>query len=328
MAAPRAVLTDDAASTVRGIVVVIGAYILMSLGDVSAKWSLAAAGVVGAMVWRGVFGAGTVAILAVAQGRWRRLRPVRWHLVALRSALHCFVSLSWYLAWLSMSLADSYAIGFTAPLLMTLLAIPMLGERLHWRRSLSTAIGFCGVLIMVRPGSALWTPAVALLLLGVAAMAVSRTMTRLLSTTETPECLAFWLLATHIPVGLLIGLATDLPAFTGDGHYTAVVWGALLLLGLTNGLAHWLQSRAYAMAPVSALAPYEYTTLIWGGVLGFLVFSEVPSFSALAGAAVVAAAGLYNLHRERVRRAESAATPASDPALIRSGQTHALPDRA
>ena len=64
------------------------------------------------------------------------------------------------------------------------------------------------------------------------------------------------------------------------------------MLGVSSGLAHCVFARAYALAPVSALAPYEYTMLLWGGIAGFLVFGEVPGWTTLAGAAVVAAAGL------------------------------------
>lgn len=299
-AAPRA-LRDDAADTVRGILLVALAYVVMTAGDVAGKWALGAAGVAGVMMGRGASGALTVAALAAAEGDWRRLLPVRWRLVLLRSVLHSMVSLSFYIAWLSIPLADAYAIGFTAPLIMTLLAVPMLGERIRWRRMLSTAIGFSGVLIMVRPGGALWDPVLLILIPGILAMAVTRIMTRQLSTTETAECLTFWLMLAHLPAGALMLLG-----FPSTWALPADVWLALALLGVLNGMAHWLMARAYALAPVAAVAPYEYTMLIWGGIAGYVVFHEVPGWSSLAGAVVVAAAGIYNLHRERVRRAEAA----------------------
>lgn len=296
--APQA-LRDNAAEAVRGIVIVAISYVLMTCGDVAGKWALLPAGLAAVMIGRGIAGGLTVAGLAVLEGDWRRLLPVRWRGVLVRSVLHSMVSLAWYMAWQVVPLADAYAIGFTAPLIMTLLAVPMLGETIRWRRMVSTLVGFSGVLLMVRPGSALWDPALLVLAPGIVAMAVTRIMTRQLSTTETAECLAFWLLVAHIPAGLLLVLGgVPLPQSMPMG-----VWIALGMLGVFNGLAHWLMARAYALAPVSALAPYEYTMLIWGGIAGFLVFSEVPSWSTLAGAAVVAAAGLYNLHRERVRRA-------------------------
>ena len=172
-------------------------------------------GVAGAMLWRGLFGTVTVAAVTIgrsAETGWRRLMPRRWGLVLVRSVLSSFVSVSWYIAWLSMSLADTYAVGFTAPLIMTVLAVPMLGERIRWRRALSTLVGFGGVLIMLRPGGDLWTPVVLLLLAGTLVMALTRIMTRQLTTTETPECQAFWLLICHTVTGFLL-----LPSFPGAG---------------------------------------------------------------------------------------------------------------
>jgi drug/metabolite transporter (DMT)-like permease len=256
------------------------------------------------MLWRGLFGAVTVVAVTSGGGAigLRRLMPVRWHLVLWRSVLSSFVSVTWYFSWLSMSLADTYAVGFTAPLMMTVLAVPMLGERIRWRRALSTLVGFGGVLIMLRPGGDLWTPVVVLLLSGTAVMALTRIMTRQLTTTETPQCQAFWLLICHTLTGLVL-----LPSFPIMGPVGPVVWMALALLGLTSGLAHCVFARGYALGPVSALAPYEYTILPWGVAAGFLMFGDVPSWNTLVGAAVVAAAGIYNVYRERVRRAEERA---------------------
>ncbi len=294
------VLTDNAADTVRGILLVAVSYLILTIGDTAAKWAILGSGVAWAMLWRGVFGAAAVAAATFASsghGGLRLFRPVRWKMVALRSALSSFTTISWYLSWRHMQLADTYALGFTAPLIMTLLAIPLLGERIHWRRILSTLAGFAGVLVMVRPGGIPLTPSVVLLMAGIVTMALTRIMARDLSRTESPECQAFWLMVSHGLAGLGM-LAVTPPASYGD----LSVWGSLLFLGVSSGLAHCLFSRAYGLAPISALAPYEYSMLIWGGLCGFLAFGEVPSWSTLAGAAIVACSGLYNLHRERVRR--------------------------
>lgn len=301
--APR-LLTDNASDTLRGIALVVLANLIWTLGDATAKWALPSVGVAGAMMWRGVFGMATVAAVTAGQPEatgWRRLMPRRWGLVLARSALSSFVSVTWYISWLSMSLADTYAVGFIAPLLMTVLAIPMLGERIRWRRALSTLVGFAGVLIMLRPGGDLWTPVVLLLLAGTVVMALTRIMTRQLTTTETPECQAFWLLIGHTLTGFLL-----LPMFPGSGLVGVTGWLALAFLGLSSGLAHCVFARGYALGPVSALAPYEYTIMPWGVAAGFLMFGDLPSWSTIAGAAVVAAAGTYNVYRERVRRREEA----------------------
>ena len=310
---PRA-LTDNAADTVRGILLVSFSYMILTIGDVAAKWAILLTGAAWVILWRGVFGALAVTVLTaltLGPAGLARLRPVRWRMVAIRSGLSSFTTFTWYLAWRDMALADTYALGFTAPLIMTLLAIPFLGERIRWRRFLSTLAGFAGVLVMVRPpgggrdGIPL-TPAVALLMAGIVSMAMTRILARLLSRTESPECQAFWLMVSHLltgaamlalwPVGRPLGQIAD-PS----------VWGALLFLGVSSGLAHCAFSRAYGLAPVSALAPCEYTMLLWGGLAGFLIFGEVPSWTTLAGAVIVALAGLYNLHRERVRRAQGEA---------------------
>ena len=302
--APR-ILTDNASDTLRGIALVVLANLIWTLGDATAKLVLPSIGVAAAMLWRGVFGMATVAAVTMARPHatgWRRLMPRRWGLVLARSALSSFVSVTWYISWLSMSLADTYAVGFIAPLIMTVLAIPMLGERIRWRRALSTLVGFGGVLIMLRPGGDLWTPVVVLLLAGTVVMALTRIMTRQLTVTETPECQAFWLLIGHTLTGLLL-----LPVFPGSGAVGMTGWFALAFLGLSSGFAHCVFARGYALGPVSALAPYEYTIMPWGVLAGFLLFGDLPSWSTLAGAAVVAAAGSYNVYRERIRRAEERA---------------------
>src|SRR5579872_7035104 len=271
------VLTDTGTDTVRGIALVMVCFFLLTIGDVATVWALPVMGVVGAMLGRGAVGGAAVTLVAGLghrnHGGWRRLRPVRWRWVAFRSVLHAAASLTWYIAWAwGLGLADSYAVGYAAPLLMVVLAIPMLGERVGWRRGLASVVGFSGMLVMLRPGGDLWQPASLLLLFGVCGMAISRNLTRVLATTETPECLAGWLLLAHLPVGaVMLGLGFPTPGIDW------VVMVCVLILGVSNGVAHWLHSRACALAPMGALAPYEYTGLIWAGALGYVFFHQVPS---------------------------------------------------
>jgi drug/metabolite transporter (DMT)-like permease len=306
------VLRDTGIETVRGIALVNLCFLLLTIGDVATVWALPVMGAAGAMFARGTVGCAAVAAVALRRpGGLRRLRPKRRGLVAFRSIVHALASLTWYVAWTwGLGLADSYAVGYAAPLLMILLALPMLGERVGWRRGLATGIGFLGMLVMLRPGGDLWRPATALLLAGVCGMAISRNLTRVLATTETPECLAFWLLLAHGPVGLAM-LAIGLPV----PGINLVVIAAVAVLGVTNGVAHWLHSRACALAPMGALAPFEYVGLIWASVLGYLCFRQVPSAVTMGGAVVVVAAGLSIFYREHRRsRAERASLP-PDPLL-------------
>lgn len=294
--APRRVLPLRQ-DTLRGIAIACAGFAVVSLADAGVKWVLPEVGVAVAMIWRGLFGMVAIALLVRGMGLWPRRLP----LLSLRSTLHCAVTVAFYLAWFNgFPLADSYAVNAVTPLVMTLLAIPMLGERVGWRRMTSTAVGFAGVLIMLQPGGDLWRWETAMILAGTVVLAVTRIWTRVLASSDTPQAIAFWLLFAHVPVGILI-----LPVFPPAGPLVPA-WDVVLILvglGLANGCAHFLFARAFAIAPVSVIAPYEYTTLLWGGLLGFAIWTEVPSWMTLAGAALIIAAGLYNLHRERVRRA-------------------------
>jgi drug/metabolite transporter (DMT)-like permease len=298
-------------AAVRGLTVALTGFVIITLADVAVKYALPAVGVVGALLWRGFAGAGAVALLS----RGRDLRPRNLRLILLRSALHCASAIVWYLVWLrGYKLADSYAVASAAPLLMTLLAIPMLGEKVGWRRWTSCFVGFCGVLIMLQPGGDLWRWETIPLLGAVAAMAVSRIWTRVLAATDTPTTIAFWLMLMHIPFGLAALAFPALWPTAGDGPNlfpSATMVMLLCFFGASNALAHLLFSRGYALASVATLAPLEYTPLLWGLLLGFLIFGEVPAWTTLLGAAVVVAAGIYNVHRERVRRAEERAKSAA-----------------
>lgn len=285
------------AEAVRGILLILAAYLVITGADVAVKWALPDVGVAVSMIARGVVGA--LAVLAITRGRG--IAPSNVRLLTMRGVLHCGVSATWYWAWLAgMSLVDSYAIAAAAPLIMTLLAIPMLGERVGWRRWTSTFVGFAGVLYMLQPEGDLWRFETPFLLAAVVAMAVTRIWTRALSATDGPAAVAFWLMVAHIPMGLLLLPFFPPPADAAPG---LGVVAALVFFGVANAVAHMLFARAFALAPVSALAPYEYSPLLIGGVLGFLIWAELPAWSTVGGAVVVILAGLYNLHREQVRRA-------------------------
>jgi drug/metabolite transporter (DMT)-like permease len=281
---------------VRGIGTICLGFAVIACADAAVKWVLPEVGVAVAMIWRGLFGMLGIAALA----RFAGLRPVRWRLLTLRSTLHCAVTLAFYVAWFhAFPLGASYAVNAASPLIMTLLAIPLLGERVGWRRWSSTCVGFAGVMVILQPGGELWRWEAGMLLAGAACLALTRIWSRVLAATDTPQAIAFWLLAAHVPMGVLL-----LPVFPAEGPLLPApdLVAALVFLGLANGGAHFLFARAFAIAPVSVLAPYEYTTLLWGGLLGFLIWAEVPAWSTLAGALIVMAAGLYNLHREHARQ--------------------------
>lgn len=278
-------------------------YAIISFADAAIKFALPLVGVAGAMLWRGGVGAASIVIFSRGRGLW----PRNARLVFGRSVLHCSVSILWYFVWMSgFGLADSYAVAAASPLLMTLLAIPMLGERVGWRRWTSCAVGFLGVLFMLQPGGELWRWETGVLLIAVCGMALSRIWTRVLASTDTPACISFWLMLTHIPMGLMVLPIASLWPVQGFPDIFPSGWWLLLLVffGAANAMAHLLFARGYALANIAALAPLEYTPLLWGVGLGFVIWGEIPAWTTLIGAVIVICAGLYNLHRERARRSQ------------------------
>ncbi|MFH5924439.1 DMT family transporter [Roseomonas sp. SXEYE002] len=287
-------LADDA---LRGIGLMAAGFLLVTIADAAVKWALPEIGVAVAMILRGVIGAITVLVLTGGI----RFHAVNRRLLAGRSILHCVVTVAFYLAWFQgMPLGDSYAVAAMAPLAMTILAIPLLGESVGWRRWLSTLVGFCGVLVMVRPGGDLWRWEAAVLLAGVGFMAITRIWTRMLARTDKPATVTLWLMLAHIPMGLAV-----LPIFPPIGWPSWSGCVAILLLGLANGAAHLLFARAFALAPVGLLAPFEYSTLVTGTLVGVLLWGDVPAWTTVMGASIVVSAGLYNLHRARLRAREA-----------------------
>ncbi|MBK1658737.1 DMT family transporter [Paracraurococcus ruber] len=290
----------------RGLTFVALGYAVISVADATVKYVLPEVGPAAAMVWRGIFGA--LAVLLLSRGR--ALAAVNKPLLAVRGLLQACVSAAWYLAWsLGVTLADSYAVAAAAPLLMTLFAIPLLGETVGWRRWCSTAVGFAGVLFMLQPGGELWRWESALLLVATAVMAMSRIWTRMLTRTDTPDSMAFYVLLAQVPVGLVLLAWPAMWPAGGPPPLLPPIWAVATLIGFAglNAVAQILFGRGFGLAPVSAIAPFEYTPLLWGILLGYLIWGDVPAWTTLGGAVVVVGAGLYNVHRERLRRAEERA---------------------
>ena len=196
-------------------------------------------------------------------------------------------------------LADATTIGFTAPIFATLLSILFLKEKVGRHRWTAVALGFLGVLVMVRPGAEGAPPLVGLLFaLGGAFVAASVTVTlRQLGKTESATAIVFWFFVACATVGGVLTLI--------DGHSHS--WPVLAILaagGLAGGLAQLLMTTSLQHAPVSALAPLDYLQMVGAVVLGWLLLSDMPTAATLAGAALIAGSGLYTAWRERVLRRE------------------------
>jgi len=194
---------------------------------------------------------------------------------------------------------DATAISFVAPLFAVALSALILKERVRIYRWSAVFLGFSGVLVMLLPQfdighSAASGSGVGVItgLIGAVFSAGSSTQTRALTTSESTSSIVlyFSLICT------LAGLATwPLGWLTPNGPELV----ALIVIGICGGGAHILLTESYRLAPASLIAPFDYTSMLWALVLGFLVFAEVPSALVFVGAGIIAAAGLFVIWRER-----------------------------
>ncbi|MCW5745172.1 MAG: DMT family transporter [Alphaproteobacteria bacterium] len=264
------------------------------------------------MLCRSVVGMLPVLWLMQAAGGWRTLRT-RQPLLQLGRVILSFLSLfGFFYLFPLMPLAELYAISFAAPFFMTALAVPMLGEQVGWRRWCAVAVGFAGVMIIVRPGTAAFHPLSLAVLAATFCYALSMVCVRRLSRTDSDHTtIMAHSIATIGLCGVLIvgnGLAGS-PLGTLWIWPTAVDWLWLGAIGVTGGFAQILVTRAWRLAPAAVLAPFDYVAIIFALAFGWLFWREIPTPWLWMGLPLIIGSGLYILHRERVRR-RAAATAA------------------
>ena len=203
-----------------------------------------------------------------------------------------------FMALQYLQLAEAISIVFIQPMLVALLAGPILGEWVGPRRLIAIGIGFLGVLVVTRPGFGGIHWAAFYSVAGVCLYAAYSIATRSLAAYDPPETTMFYSAAA----GILI--LTPIVPFTWSANPDGLTWLMMGVVGIWGGLGHWLLILAYRLAPAPILAPFLYTQIIWMSGLGYLVFGDVPDIWTIAGGAIVISSGLYLLHREHMRKAE------------------------
>jgi len=205
------------------------------------------------------------------------------------------------------ALGETIGIIYLSPFLVLLLAFPLLGERVPVLGWVGAALGFAGVLLIVRPGSVLDPIGVLFALSNAVLSTVYALLTRLLTRTESTTSMMFhtaW-------IGALIFVVLAIPYASGFAP-TLIDLGLMVCLGTLMAIGHFLFTAAYREAPASLVAPVTYLHLVWAGGLGWIVFSHIPDPLSIAGMAMVAVAGAgvaLNAHLQRRRDAAALAPP-------------------
>tara|TARA_B100000676_G_scaffold30656_1_gene28763 strand:- start:1422 stop:2078 length:657 start_codon:yes stop_codon:yes gene_type:complete len=216
-----------------------------------------------------------------------------------------FLSNGCYIGALSVvALATASAIMFTAPLMVTALSVPFLGERVGMRRWTAVIVGFLGALIIIRPG--LDTPGfdatgpgLVLLLVSAACFAVYQILTRKLSDRDSAETMI-----VYMPLTGAIAMSCAMP-FVGVIPEGWSNWTLFILVGVLGGFTQYFVTKSLEQAPASVVSPYLYGELLVAAIVGFAIFGDFPDTWTWVGATVIAASGIYIAYREGVLKSRS-----------------------
>lgn len=191
-----------------------------------------------------------------------------------------------------LGLVDSLAIFICYPLLVAALSGPILGEQVGWRRWAAIGVGFVGVLIILKPGFGVFEPAAILALISAVMFALYALLTRYAARQDSTATSFFWTGTVGAVFMSVVGAWSWETMISSD-------WVWMAILCVSGALGHWLLIRCYEMAEASAVQPFAYFHLVFGAMVGVLVFGEVIALNVSLGAAIVVAAGLFTFWRER-----------------------------
>ncbi|HVG49791.1 MAG TPA: DMT family transporter [Rubellimicrobium sp.] len=198
-------------------------------------------------------------------------------------------------AFTVLGLAQSHALFAACPLLIAALSGPILGERVGWRRWTAIGVGFAGILVILRPGVAVFDPRGFIALAGALMFALYSLLTRLASRRDSSATSFFWTGTVGALAMTVVGLPMWEPMSPAD-------WAMMLALCAMGATSHWLLIKTYEVAEAAIVQPFAYMQLVFVTIIGVTVFDETLHTTTVIGASIVVAAGLFTLWRERVRR--------------------------
>jgi drug/metabolite transporter (DMT)-like permease len=216
----------------------------------------------------------------------------RIKLQMLRSILLVGAGVTFWGALMFLPLADCVTIAFVSPLLVTALSVPLLGENVGIHRWAAVISGLIGVMIVIRPGMGIVHWASILPLIAALFYANIQITTRILGRTDKALTTLFY---TSVGGLILCSIAVLFVWVTPSLRQ----WLALVWLGFLGAVGHYFMIKAFEIAPVSLLAPFDYATLIWATLLGFIIFGDLPDTWTIMGAIIIISSGLYLIKRER-----------------------------
>ena len=224
----------------------------------------------------------------------RALLRVHWPLHLLRGVLGVVMMACFVYGLRTLPLSTTYAITFIAPLLVTAMAVPFLGEKVGPRRWIAIFVGLVGVLVVLRPtGQGVMTLGGLAILLAAVCYAASAITVRMLAQRDSTQAMVFWLMLILVVGGGALSWHEWTPI-------QARHWWVIAGIGIVGTLAQVTLTEAFRRGEASMIAPLEYTALVWGVLLDLTLWQVLPDGMTWVGAAIIIASGLYLVRRERV----------------------------
>jgi len=273
-----------------GIFWMLGAMMMFSVTNSSAKFLMTEYPVI-QIVWARYFFQFVLLLIFLGPSLKKTLPTRKLKLQIVRSFLLLGTSVLFFFGLSKLELADISSIMFVAPLLVTILSMPLLGERVGPRRWAGIFVGFLGAIIIIRPGYGM-IQLTALFPLGAACLyALYQISTRFLGRTDNAMTTLFYTASSGTTIlTSLVPLYWIAPNLEG--------WLIMILLGVTSNLGHFSMIKAYEHAPAPSVVPFTYANLLWMTLFGYILFSDLPDLWTISGACIVAGSGLYIFHRE------------------------------
>jgi len=286
----------------RGIFYMVGSTLLFAGVNAAVKWEVGLYPVGEVAFFRSLFALIPCYLLILPRTGLGVLRTQRWLDHVKRALSQTCSMMSIFLAFQLMPLAGAVAISFSAPLFTTLLSILVLKERVGPHRWSALIVGFLGVLFVTKPGAGTLQLGAVFALANAVLISTVAIAIRRMSLTESTETLTIYQLnLITLFTALLLPFGFAMPAW-----HDALLMAAA---GIANGVAQYWWTRSLHLAPPSAVVPFNYLSLVWAVIAGFLVWGDRPTRDLMIGASVVVGSGLYIFWREALRRRERLAAP-------------------
>jgi drug/metabolite transporter (DMT)-like permease len=277
-----------------GIVLMMLGALVMTTTDAGGKWVMVQGFHVAQLNFvRGFFALAILAPIVLKEGGFAALKTKRPIAHGLRSLLLVFLANSWFFSLTTLPLAEATAIALCAPLCMTALSVVLLGDKVGPYSWVAVGIGFAGMLLIIRPGTALFNPMFLLPAFAAVGYATYMVTNRMLSSTESVTSITL-----YPQLAIMAVSSIWVPFVWQDMSWTA--FAGMAFTGTAAGLGHLLLTYAFRYASPSVLAPLDYMALLWATIFGYVLFGQLPDITAWAGMALIVAAGLIVIYREAV----------------------------